>query len=264
LPADPSDQKSVDSNRVAALSRNQNVPRRHAARAHGGGALARLQDASRRVALLRPASRLAEHLLDKYSDYRARAFDRRYGIDTFERVELQHLDIPELDPRFGRWLYGPINPDFFEEMMSAIRVPFAETTFCDVGSGKGLAVLLAGSWGFKRLWGVEFSAALIERAKINASLYESKSGRRLDAEWTCGDFMELELPPEPTLFFLNNPFPAEIAERAIGHLEASIKRHPRRSWILWRKPGRDIAARLDASPMWHAEQTTPFWRFYAT
>jgi Histone methylation protein DOT1 len=203
LPADPSDQKSVDSNRVAALSRNQNVPRRHAARAHGGGALARLQDASRRVALLRPASRLAEHLLDKYSDYRARAFDRRYGIDTFERVELQHLDIPELDPRFGRWLYGPINPDFFEEMMSAIRVPFAETTFCDVGSGKGLAVLLAGSWGFKRLWGVEFSAALIERAKINASLYESKSGRRLDAEWTCGDFMQLELPPEPTLFFLN-------------------------------------------------------------
>jgi len=216
------------------------------------------------VPLLRPASRLAEELLDRYSDYRARAFDRRYGIDTFERVELQHLDIPDLDPRFGRWLYGPINPDFFEEMMGAIPVPFAETTFCDVGSGKGLAVFLAERWGFRRLWGVEFSAALIERAKVNASQFERKTGRPLHVEWTCGDFMALELPAEPTLYFLNNPFPADIAECAIRHLEESLKRHPRRSWILWRKPGREIAARLDASPIWRAEQTTPFWRFYAT
>jgi len=194
-----------------------------------------------------------------YSDRRARAFDKKHGTDTFARVRMDALG---LDDRRGAgydgWKYGPINQDFFGEMIR--KIPHRqELTFFDVGLGKGLALMLARDLGFRRLMGVELSADLVERAKQNFAVFERSTGAPVRAELLVGDFMQVQLPREPVAFFLNNPFPDYVAEPAVRHIEALIASCPRRVVVAYRRPPASTLAQLEASPHLRRTARTPYW-----
>lgn len=230
---------------------------------HLGLPLTVLRRLAARAPVLRPPVRWAERALQRYTDWRTAAFDRRYGTETFERVELNHLEVgAHLKGSYETWMYGPINPQFFDEMMKGISVPWAETTFVDIGAGKGLALMLASRYGFKRLWGIEFSRALVDAGERNVARYAQHVKHPVKVDWTCDDFLQVDLPNEPSLYFLNNPFPHAIAEKVIRALEKSLAEHPRPAWVLYRKALRQTADQLDASPQLEKVKVTPFWRFY--
>ena len=232
---------------------------------HFGGALTVLRRLARgSLAGGRAVDRL-EHWMGLYTDYRTRAFDRRYGTDTYERSHLSNLEIEGgLDPRFGTWMYGPINPDFFREMMRSLGEEAHDLGFYDVGAGKGLALMLASDYPFRELVGVEFSPPLVEAGKRNIAIYERATSRALNVEWVCADFMQHPLPPRPSLFFMNAPFPWEIAESALKHIEASIERHPRKAVVLYRKPHGKTVEYLDASPHLTPLRSSPYWRAWVS
>ncbi len=230
-------------------------------RAHLGAPLALLQGLAKKVAPLRPVARLANRLLARHTDVRARAFDTEHGTDTFGRVTLRELGVD--DSAYGGWMYGPICQDFFDEIARAI--PTREAfTFLDVGMGKGLAVMRAREHGFARLMGIEMSADLCAVAERNFAAYARSTGRSLQVEVVCGDFMATELPVESTVLFLNNPFPAAVASLALGHIEASLKRHPRPAVVAWRRMPTPTRELLDRSSVLSLRLATPYWDVYAT
>ena len=165
--------------------------------------------------------------------------------------------------RFDNWAYGPICHDFFHEMMRQIPDRGSLTLF-DVGSGKGLPIMLAGAHGFRRVVGIELSESLCDVARSNFASYEKKTGRPVRAEIVCGDFMEHALEDEPTVFFLNNPFPGYIAKRAVIHIERSVEAHPRRVVIAYRRMPRATLAQLEASRWFRLELATPYWQIFTT
>ncbi len=229
---------------------------------HFGGALSVARKLAGGSRLGQRAVGHLEGWMGKYTDYRTRAFDRKHGTDTFERAQLADLQVAGLDPRFGDWLYGPINPDFFAEMMRALPLRLGDYGFVDVGAGKGLALMLASEYPFRELLGIEFSPELVEAGKKNVEKYERSTGRSLRVEWVCDDFMAHALPPRPSLFFLNNPFPHSIATHAITHIEKSIAAHPRKVALIYRKPHGETVKQLDASPHLRPLKSTPFWHAY--
>jgi SAM-dependent methyltransferase len=179
---------------------------------------------------------------------------------------MRMADIGCEDPRgkdFDGWMYGPINQDFFDEMLRHVERR-RELTFLDVGMGKGLALMLAARWGFDALMGIELSAPLIDIARDNFGRYERKTGRRIEAQVLCGDFMELKLSDAPTLFFLNNPFPHEIAALAVAHILKSLAELPRRVVIVYRRAAAETQALLDASPLLRSERRTPYWKIWSS
>jgi len=235
-----------------------------ACRAHLGAPLALLHKAARSLPPLRPLAELASQGLGLYTDARGRAFDRAHGTDTFFRVPMKELGLR--DPRgadFDNWAYGPIGPDFFHEMMRPIP-DRGELTFFDVGSGKGLPLMLAGDHGFRRVVGIELSRDLCDLAQRNFARYAASTGKPVAAEVLCGDFMEHELPDEPTVFFLNNPFPHYLATHAVAHIEASIRRHPRRVVLAYRRMQLPTLRQLEASPLLALHLSTPYWQIFAT
>ena len=104
----------------------------------------------------------------------------------------------------------------------AEAIPARHTlTFLDVGMGKGLAVMRAREFGFRKLVGAELSQSLCDTAAKNFEAYAKSTGSPLEASIVCGDFMKIELADEPTAFFLNNPFPARD-RRAGGQSHRSL------------------------------------------
>jgi SAM-dependent methyltransferase len=232
---------------------------------HFGAAIAVLRRVAGRGAAGRALVGRLERLAERYTDHRTRAFDRKYGTDTFERSLLSEIEIKGgFDPAFGTWMYGPINQDFFREMMRALPVRFQDYGFYDVGAGKGLALMLASEYGFRELVGIEFSPPLVEAGKKNVAIFERKVGRSLGVEWVCDDFMQWEIPNRPALFFMNAPFPHDIAVRAIRHVEESLAAHPRPAILLYRKAHGDTVKVMDASPQLRPLAASLFWRAYAS
>jgi 16S rRNA A1518/A1519 N6-dimethyltransferase RsmA/KsgA/DIM1 with predicted DNA glycosylase/AP lyase activity len=207
---------------------------------------------------------VARERLARYTDDRARSFDRKHGTDTFTRIQMKELGLKDdLGGTFSNWAYGPICPEFFHEIVREISNR-EELVFLDVGSGKGLPLMLAGDYGFRRVVGIELSEELNVVARKNFSAYTASTGKPVNAEIICGDFMKHELPNEPTAFFLNNPFPDYIATHAVTHIENSIAKHPRRVVIAYRHMQEPILRQLEASPNLRLELTTPYWQIFTT
>jgi predicted RNA methylase len=232
--------------------------------AHFGAPLALLTKASSAVRPLRPVTVRLNQMLSHYTDARAKRFDAKYGTDTFERVPMATLGLQDAENRdFDNWAYGPICSDFFHEMMRAIPRS-GELVFFDVGTGKGLPLLLAGEHGFRRIVGIELSQELCDIAARNIEKFNARAARRVDAEIICGDFMKHDLGSEPTVFFLNNPFPSRLALPAMKHIEESIVRHHRRVVIAYRRMQAPTLRYLLASKHFKIDLTTPYWQIFSS
>lgn len=228
---------------------------------HLGGLMTLVNHVEPRAGLLRPPLQAFRSYMHNYTDRRAAQFDRVHGTDTFERINLEHLSVgPSLpDDEFRSWRTGPINEDFFHEILRRCPAEFSKSTFVDVGSGKGLACLLADQYGFAQNVGVEFAPELIDIAKSNVAKYSAVTGKRVNVQWVHADFMTYEPPPGPRVFFLNNPFPPHISARAVEHIENLCARNRNDDYVIYRRASRETKDQLERSSILTVVRQTPYW-----
>lgn len=216
--------------------------------AHLGGLLAMLRGAAARTSLLRRPAEALERCLARYTAWRAGAFDRRFGTDT------------SMDQGEGQGF--PVNRDFLREMLRALPAHAEDYLFVDVAAGAGRAVLLAAELPFQRVVGLDPSPENCQRARRNAERFGAARRRILRVDVIDSAFVGFELPAVPTVFFLDGPAVGPHAQPAIEHVEASLARYPRRTFVVYRKPTDALVARLEASSRLQLVRATPFWRIY--
>jgi SAM-dependent methyltransferase len=139
-------------------------------------------------------------------------FDAARGTDTARIVDLWRLSIPYKTANVGQ-RYQAVDPERFDEAMANLPINFQEFTFVDMGCGKGRALIMACEKGFRRVIGVEFSAALVDFAQRNLDTLGF-----LHVELVTGDAAEFIFPDEPLVLFLYNPFGASVLEVVLDHL----------------------------------------------
>lgn len=232
---------------------------------HLGSVLVSARFMARSVPALKGVVTKFGSLLSRYTDWRTEAFDRQFGTDTCHRVDLACLGVQEeTGYELEDWQYGPVNQEFFHEMIRNVGVNFSNWSFLDVGSGKGKALLLATQYPFRRIIGVEFCEQLSAVAEENVRKFEAATGKTQHIELVTRDFMSYEIPAEPLVVLFNNPFPLSVADRAIGHIEEALERHPCPMFVIYRKAPADVLERLDRSPALTLVRSTPFWRIYGS
>jgi SAM-dependent methyltransferase len=200
--------------------------------------------------------------LSEHTDMRSAAFDLEYGTDTFTRAQVRVSE--SVSPEEMSWGYGPVNQDFFREMMNAIKLPLSPYAFIDVGVGKGAALMLASEYAFRRYIGVDINEDLIRAGRANVAAFNARTQRTLDPEWVRCDFMRWPLPPEDSLFFLNNPFPDALSLEAVEHISVSLRDQPRRALLVYRKAPSNVGDYLHRSKLWTPLRLAPYWRIYAS
>jgi len=183
----------------------------------------------RRAAYLRPAT----HRARRARAQSERRFDERYGVRTSEVSDVRPDDVVG-----ARWMGGrrhtALDPGFdFEAALAGLELPVESSVFVDVGAGMGRALLLAARLPFKRMIGVEYSAELVAIARANLARATAPEVQEREVEIVRADAVEFELPAEPLVLFLFNPFNCSVMAEFVDHVRASFLRAPRRIVVVY-------------------------------
>ena len=158
-------------------------------------------------------------------------FDRKFGISTEGEIKLASVHNEE-----AYW-YQATAPYVFSAMISCLPAGvISQSTFIDVGCGKGRALLMAAECGFSEIDGVELSHDLYLAACENAKRYQTdrQSSCRITVENI--DACDYRIPNRSCVFFLYNPFGENIMRRFATLVERSLAENPRDLFIVYHNP----------------------------
>lgn len=167
--------------------------------------------------------------------YRARQFDRRYGLDTAQLVYPAALGIAAGDAEQSIE-YEPCIPEVLAGALSSLPIRYQDYVFVDVGSGKGVGLLSASLFPFKRIVGIEWSKRVAEIARENVRKFVHRRQACRSIEALDGDATVYALPHEPLVIFLYNPFKEPLVRRFLDNLGRSLEQCLRHVVIVYYNP----------------------------
>ena len=132
--------------------------------------------------------------------------------------------------------YQPTEEQLFREMLGSLNLDFRNFVFIDIGSGKGRVLLMASSYPFRGIVGVELLPAFHRVAVQNITKYKNASQLCHKLESICADARNFVFPDEPTVLYLFNPLPAHALVDVLHNLEQSLQTNPRRVYVIYHNP----------------------------
>jgi hypothetical protein len=165
-----------------------------------------------------------------------RAFDRRFGTNTSQRIDLDALAIGSRNREHGVY-YEATPTKVFKHIISNLKVaPYEEFVFVDFGSGKGRTLLLASDFPFKEIVGVEFSPVLHGIAQNNISIYRSRNQKSFNLKSVCVDAVEYSLPNENMLIYFYNPFRGPVMSKVLHNIKKSVAENRKKVILVYYNP----------------------------
>lgn len=155
--------------------------------------------------------------------------ERRFGISTSGLVG--HAEAG-LDNSVSNY-YFPTDYGTIYRAFENLRVRPGVDSFIDYGSGMGRVVIVAATFPFRRVIGLELSEKLHAIALRNLANSRSRLRCR-NVELVHGDATAYEIPGDVTVFFLYSPFLGEALVAVLRQIEASLKQWPRKAVIVFK------------------------------
>jgi SAM-dependent methyltransferase len=150
--------------------------------------------------------------------------EKRYGIST---IGLDNLsDIVSKEDRLHVSTYEPVN--YYTAGWLLDQLQTTNTTFLDVGCGRGRVLVMAAAYGFKDIIGIDFSQRLCDQA--------ADVCKGLPVTVTCADARIYTIPDSVGVIFLFNPFDAGIMSEFIVRVNESLARKERPLKVLYANP----------------------------
>ncbi|MCA9118917.1 MAG: class I SAM-dependent methyltransferase [Planctomycetaceae bacterium] len=156
--------------------------------------------------------------------------EHRLGIVTSGNIAGTEMGFDAVS--FG---YQPVPYASFDAAMRHVDVRPGVDVFVDFGCGMGRAVILAATYSFRRVIGVERSESLSRIARGNIVRAKSKLRCRDVLVETC-DARNYQVPMDATHFFLFNPFDEPVVLNVLDHIRQSVEAHPRKVSIIYALP----------------------------
>ena len=175
--------------------------------------------------LLRGLADLTTWLLTYHPD-RDHTFDKRFDTDTSGSVATANLGIADAATREHAILYMPSPERVTRWMLKALRIDHRRYSFLDLGCGKGRVLLIASTYPFQRVIGIEISQELSRIARENAKRFPA-SKRKTEVEVQTTDASAMSFPNTNLLIHMYHPFGPELTRLVLRRLEESVRAQPR-------------------------------------
>jgi 16S rRNA G966 N2-methylase RsmD len=163
------------------------------------------------------------------------SFDTHHGIDTGGTTQLSGLAIAGPYRRLGT-VHIASDPDEFASAVASLDIEQKDFTFIDLGSGKGRALVLALSYPFRRIVGVEFALELYRVAEANLRTLAAAGTDVHRIELFHADVTTFDFPKEPTVIYLYNPFEGDVMRKVIQCVLRTYAENRRPIFILYATP----------------------------
>lgn len=152
-------------------------------------------------------------------------YDLLHNVDTRSPASIDNLDIVGNNKRFGM-PYRVTMPKSLRTVLKGLPEFSPDTTFIDMGSGKGCTLLVASRFPFRKIIGVEFATELCQIAQKNIYSYRGSQACK-DITVLQMDATEFRFPDGPLMIYFFNPFHAAIMDKVLEHLSQSLASAPR-------------------------------------
>lgn len=149
-------------------------------------------------------------------------YERRFAVSTARMEDTSDLGFTNHELH----CYEATDYRTLFAVIRSMRIRPGQDVFVDIGAGKGRALIVAATFPFKRIVGVELSEPLVQLARRNIEAARSRLVCQ-DVQVLCADATTVPVPDDATVVFLFNPFHGDVMVRALLNVKASITRRPR-------------------------------------
>lgn len=158
-----------------------------------------------------------------------RIFDLRYGIST-TTVKPLPSDTPS---RFDDNVHCV--PTTYQQLSQAFQglTVGPDDVFVDFGCGLGRAVCFAAQYPFAKVYGVEISSSLAERARSNIECLRSKTARSIEIVCASADEFDCRLG---NTFYFYNPFGEKMMAAVLANIKSAAAHSGRPINIIYNNP----------------------------
>jgi SAM-dependent methyltransferase len=155
----------------------------------------------------------------------------RLGVHTNDWFTSQELGFAtaEYQP------YGPTDYRSFRQVMKHVPVSSGRDVFLDYGSGQGRVLLMAATYPFRRVLGVEMSPMLNQQAARNIEHCRHRLRCR-EIEVIQADATLFVPPGDVTVMYFFSPFGPHVLPAVLDRIQESLQAHPRGVTLLYRNP----------------------------
>jgi SAM-dependent methyltransferase len=195
-------------------------------------------------ASLERRARTANHKIGVcYNRVEAAWYDLKHGTDTRGKTAAAGLDIPgDLQPHVTG--FQSVNERHLRTVLEGLPLP-PDSTFVDIGCGKGKALLIAADYPFiKHAVGVELAGSLCKAAEANVERMKGRHGGK-PITVIHGDAVTHDYTNGENIFFLNNPFDVELMRRMIDNVHRCLSMKRMQGWFLYGNPAHRDAVNAD-------------------
>ena len=161
--------------------------------------------------------------------------DATYGTDTQAWMDMEVLEASGPNLAHAR-VYAPSPLYDAQQILKKLPIDFSEYHFVDLGSGKGMMLLVAAEFGFAFVSGVEFGRAAYEVGLENLKKFRERRPAAPPVEMHFGDAGSFPLPARPLVVYMFNPFGTEVIQTVLAGMEHSLRSTPRDCWIVYVNP----------------------------
>lgn len=161
-------------------------------------------------------------------------FDWRHGTDTMRWVE-QPVVTTGVENRRHQGRYQATKERPLVALFELLNLS-KDSTFVDVGSGKGRVLLIAARHGFRRVRGIEFSNELCRVCLSNVERFRRWLSDAVTIEVIEADATQYAYPPDEGVYFMYHPFDAGTLGRVLQRMAISLQAAPQKLTLIYNVP----------------------------
>ncbi len=126
--------------------------------------------------------------------------------------------------------YSSVYYSHLYEMFNKLPVDKSNSTLLDYGCGKGRVIVLAASYQYKKIIGIELSN-LIDIAKNNISKMKHRKTANIELKQCNAE--DFNVPSDVNIIFFFNPFTGSTLKNVTKNIHSSYKLNPRKLYIIY-------------------------------
>ena len=160
--------------------------------------------------------------------------ERKYGINSMVIERLNNISVVGENMTHAS-IYQGANYFLLEKAFDYLRSTNVSGNFVDFGCGKGRALVVATHYGFSKLTGIDFAAALCEVARKNIQDIQSRFPLT-QFNIVCDDAANYKVKADDNIFFFFNPFDETVMLEVAKNILKSLRESYRDIFIVYLNP----------------------------
>jgi SAM-dependent methyltransferase len=179
-------------------------------------------------------------LRDKIEE--SKNYDKRNSTDTTHRITQNQLKMPDPEAQKHARGYGTASDRYIGYLISHLGINYKEYDFVDIGCGKGRVLLVASTFPFRSICGIEFSETAFEIAEKNIRTYRSAEQKCFNIFVRNVDARYFEPDIENTVYYFFEPFDPVILGAVLINISSKLRDRGKKIYVIciWA----DLAAAL--------------------